>query len=384
VTVAGDCDDGCASCLPGGVEICDDHDNDCDGDVDEGLVFETYYRDADGDGYGDAGATTVQCASRRGWSLVSGDCDDTCPSCLPGGTEVCDGVDNDCDGEVDEGAVYDTYYSDGDGDGWGVESSQWYTCDAPAGWVLTPGDCNDACWSCFPGGDEVCDELDNDCDGEVDEGLTVSLWFDGDGDGYGNPPSLVQSCEESLPGYIEHGGDCHDRDPEIHPGAEEICDGYDNDCDGELDEGFVTEWYPDRDGDGYGENGEPEWSCEAIPEYVNSAGDCDDAVVPPNPGAEEIAGDGVDNDCDGEIDENGGAPDADADVDADAAADADVDADADAGVDAGADADAGGDSDGEAVEVGCNCRAAAGAPGDRASALLLLAALAFVVRAGAR
>ena len=107
---------------------------------------------------------------------------------------------------------------------------------------------------------------------------------DTDGDGYGV-------------------NDCDDGDAEIHPGADEVCDGADNDCDGEADEDAVDEevWYLDADGDGYG-GVERTWACEQPEGYVADATDCDDDDDTRHPDAGEVYGDGIDNDCDGEVD----------------------------------------------------------------------------------
>ncbi len=216
-------------CIPE-PEICDGIDNDCNGEIDE--------TDADGDG----------------WGLCEGDCDDTDPNIHPGAEEICNGKDDNCNGFIDEGF-------DQDNDGW-------TTCG---------GDCDDTNPTVHPEAPEYCNGIDDDCDGLTDEG------FDQDGVGWA-------TCT----------GDCDDTNPNIHPDAEEVCDCMDNNCncpgdtngdgiecgpgDVGVDEGF------DEDGDGWTTCGD----CEGI--Y-----DCDDTDDTIYPGAPELC-DGKDNDCDGETD----------------------------------------------------------------------------------
>ena len=213
-----------------------------------------------------------------GLSGCNGDCDNTDPAINPNATEVCDGVDNNCDGALFAGE------DDVDNDGF----------------VACLDDCDDFDSTVYPGAPELCDAQDNDCDGVIpaDE-------FDGDLDG-------SPLCD----------GDCDDNDPDSYPGATELCDGADNDCDG-----IVQDAEADVDGDGQFQCdgdcddseptvyvGAPEIcdgldnDCSGAPEPdevdMDDDGfplcnDCDDADPNTFPGAPEVDGDGIDNDCDG-------------------------------------------------------------------------------------
>ena len=171
-----DCNDNNASIYPGATEICNFIDDDCDGITDDGIAYLIFYTDADIDNYGDASAAGANnCTDPgAGYATTNTDCNDGDASINPGATEVCNGIDDDCDGAADNGLTFIVYYGDIDDDGFGDEFNTTTTCDGPpSGYVLDNTDCDDTQNTVYPGGVEVCDGLDNDCDGSLDEG-TVS------------------------------------------------------------------------------------------------------------------------------------------------------------------------------------------------------------------
>ncbi len=237
-----DCDAADPTIHPGAVEVCDDAiDQDCDG-LDAGT-------DLDGDGY-----FSVFCGG-------GDDCDDASPTVWPGAPEVCgNGVDEDCDPGTPD--IYD-----GDGDG--------ASCAV---------DCDDDDPSRFPGQVELCaDGVDNDCDGVA---LNGDMDLDGEvglACGGADCADLDPSITSATDGDGDGSGrcdDCDDADPSVFPGAPELCDALDNDCDGQGDR------LDDADGDG----------------VTICAGDCDDFAPGVRPGALEVC-DGVDTDCSGDVDD---------------------------------------------------------------------------------
>ncbi len=254
---------------------------------------------------GDSGAASDD-ADGDGYSESQGDCAPDDASAFPGAPEYCDGVDNDCDGQTDEDDALDaaSWYPDLDGDGFGNPDVVHEACQAPSAYIADGGDCDDNDAAINPDAEEICDDLDNDCDGETDEAADLSWYLDEDGDGYGSQSS-VTACEQPS-GTSDNAEDCDDADPATHPGADEACDGVDNDCDGEIDEeggSDASTWYADDDFDGYGDPDDSLQACEQPSGYVDNAEDCDDGSAGTYPGAEEHC-DGEDNDCDGDSDED--------------------------------------------------------------------------------
>ncbi|MBN2798534.1 MAG: putative metal-binding motif-containing protein, partial [Deltaproteobacteria bacterium] len=301
-STAEDCDDQDASANPSGVERCDGVDNDCDGDVDEDAEdAPSWFPDQDGDGFGDPEGALRACEAPSGYVAAGDDCDDSAPLAWEGAEERCDGVDNDCDGDIDgDAADAPSWFSDQDGDGFGDAAVR--SCSAPVGHVATGGDCDDGDAAISPAREERCDGVDEDCDGEVDEGAADGTRYypDDDGDLYGRADEGLLACAPPA-GYAAAPGDCDDSSPEVSPDAPERCNERDDDCDGDVDEDPVNAptWYLDLDGDGYG--GAALVACAQPDLTVRNSGDCDDAEALAWTGAPERC-DGVDNDCDGVTD----------------------------------------------------------------------------------
>ena len=303
-----DCDDNDNTVYPGAPETCDDKDNDCNNMVDDGLPLFTYFQDADSDGFGDVNNEIVVClaAAPTGFVTNSDDCDDTAAPINPGVAEICDGIDNDCNGLIDDALpVYD-YYLDNDGDGYGDSANKITTCEnpAPMGYVSNDQDCNDNEDNINPAMNEVCDDIDNNCSGAIDDGLTYYDYYrDQDTDGFGDGGNFVSTCFTTPPtGYVTNSDDCNDAMAAINPTSTEICDGIDNDCNGIADDGLtVRRYFRDVDGDNYGNSEVFADTCINTPPtgYVTLEGDCDDNDVAINPSMADIADNFIDEDCDG-------------------------------------------------------------------------------------
>ena len=318
VADSGDCDDHDPTAWPGAPEECDRSDDDCDGEIDEGLAVD-WWADGDGDGYG-AGDPTSSCQVPPDAVFVGGDCDDTHASTSPGATEVCGGGDEDCDSLADDDdpsldtSTAAAWYADEDRDGWGDISAITLACAAPPHTTPTPGDCDDGNAVVNPDGIEICNTLDDDCDGAVDDDdgsldtATASTWYrDADGDLYGDLEDAVLAC--AAPGYVADGSDCDDTSAAVHPGATEVCNTLDDDCDtlvddddDSLDTSSADTWFLDGDGDGYAGDTST-LACLAPPDHYATATDCDDASDAVHPCATEFCNT-LDDDCDTLVDDD--------------------------------------------------------------------------------
>jgi hypothetical protein len=146
--------------------------------------------------------------------------------------ETCNGLDDDCDGETDDGVLI-TFYLDFDADGFGNPEEVTFACEAPTGYVDNTEDCDD----------------------------NQVTFMDSDGDGFGSGDAV--GC-----GIASSNDDCDDVQSDVFPGAIEICNSVDDNCDGEVDEFVTTTYFADMDSDGFGNASETIQSCQPVVGYV--------------------------------------------------------------------------------------------------------------------
>ncbi|MFM1947785.1 MAG: hypothetical protein RL207_2068 [Bacteroidota bacterium] len=216
-----------------------------------------FYADADNDGFGDLSNDSLSCSTPVGYVANSTDC-------------------NDADAAINPNTVW---YMDMDGDLLGDLMTTFTGCTPPSGYVLTSGDCDD-----------------------TNASITVptTYYSDVDQDGFGDDATAADFCV-TPPSMVAVGGDCNDNNNTIYPGAPEICDGFDNNCNGTNDEGLVfNTYYLDSDNDQFGA-GLGLVSCQTnpLPGYVLVDGDCDDMNPNVYPGATEVLANDIDENCDG-------------------------------------------------------------------------------------
>ncbi|MEC7526327.1 MAG: putative metal-binding motif-containing protein [Myxococcota bacterium] len=306
-----DCDDSQAAVSSLNNEVCDELgvDEDCDPSTIHSEAAGAEDGDVDGDG-----AIDAMCFNPRpdGTENRGLDCNDRSADVRPGVLDGCDGVDTDCDGVIDEDPDR-VFYEDVDGDGYGVVSSTLRACEAPPGWAVASGDCNDANRNINPGNPEICNGIDDDCSGVVDDPAAPATCDCVDGTTQACGPSTdVGACTFGTSTCV--GGAWGPCVGAVSPTAE-TCNGADDDCDGRTDDadgdiaagdpgttGAIT-YYRDVDGDGYGDPAMSENRCTPRTGWVLRAGDCDDLVGTTHEMAAERCDGTVDDDCDGVVDE---------------------------------------------------------------------------------
>ena len=323
-----DCNDRDPSVHPDALELCDDAgiDENCDGVANDATAYDAidWYEDKDGDGAGDPESTVKGCDQPLGYVERPDDCDDSDSSTFPQAVEMCDTVDNDCDGSIDEGGAADAkrWYRDQDLDGYGTKSDTKNACEQPEGYTCVAGEdgltptaisvCEDGCDN---DGDGLTDMEDEDCANPLGNGTTWAAVTEGETFVWGDyTGDLWENTEVRYWDYNGDGGpdfDCNDNEVPINPGAAEQCDEADVDenCDLKIDdedpdaEGMVR-WFGDGDNDGFGSPTTSVEACDQPDGFVDNEDDCDDTVSVINPSSAEVCADEIDNDCDDEIDED--------------------------------------------------------------------------------
>jgi len=263
-----------------------------------------YYADADGDGFGSPMVDSMACSTPPGFVADSTDCNDADILVYPTATDICNSLDDNCNGLVDEDALFITYFLDFDADGYGDAGYDSVSCSVITGYVENDLDCNDLDAVISPDAPELCNGMDDNCNLLIDDGITIYTYYaDVDGDSYGDPFASMDTCAVVVTGYVNNNLDCNDTLPTIYPGAEEICNYLDDDCDGIVDDNLPYTWqYEDADVDMYGNITQDSLACLDIPGYVPDSTDCNDENPNIYPGAVEILN-GLDDDCDGVSDE---------------------------------------------------------------------------------
>ncbi len=298
-----DCNDSNASVNINAIEICNTLDDDCDGLINEGLTVVTYYLDGDTDGFGNPNISQNSCTPLAGYVTNNTDCNDSNAQVRPSATEICNLIDDNCNGQINEGLVFINYFIDTDLDGFGAGPAT-NSCTPPSGNFVTNNfDCNNNNANIRPNATEVCNGIDDNCNTLADEGLSfINYFIDNDGDGFGAGTAL-NSCSNPGSNYSTNNNDCNNNNANIRPTANEVCNGIDDNCNTLIDDGLLfSTFYLDNDQDGYFLSTLSACTSPGLP-YTNTGialGDCNDLAANINAGAIEICGNAIDENCDGQ------------------------------------------------------------------------------------
>ena len=281
--------------------------------------LEVGYTDSDLDGFGTGKPIEFCPGFGEGLAATPLDCNDEDPSINPAATESCNAIDDDCDGDIDQGFDNQVYYLDNDEDGFGSPYPAVRACIRPDRHVRNPDDCDDSNADINPDSPEICnDGVDDDCDGLSDdtdpnllESSRLTYYLDGDADGFGTPFVVFQACAPQS-NWVDNGDDCNDNEQGINPGATEVCNNADDDCDNLIDDADDSidastqqTLYRDVDGDGFGDPASPQLACFPIAGVTSTnADDCNDTTALISPDRIDVCNNGVDDDCDPTTDED--------------------------------------------------------------------------------
>ena len=263
----------------------------------------TYYADIDIDGFGNPLMSQSSCSVPVGYVTNSTDCNDNDANVRPTATEICNTIDDNCNGQINEGITFTTYYLDADGDGFGNPNSSQSSCVTLTGYVTNNADCNDASSLIKPTAIEICNTVDDNCNGLINEGLVfLNYYIDSDLDGFG-AGTAQSSCNSLGSTYVTNNTDCNNTNAAIRPGATEICNAIDDNCNNLIDDELTfVNYYIDTDSDGFGAGSATSSCSNPGAGYVSNNTDCINSNAAINPAAPEICN-AIDDNCNGLINE---------------------------------------------------------------------------------